>query len=69
MATKTKKTKASGSKRPPRELWIAFGESGDVAGAIMATGTTRGTAEEYAERIPKTRVVGPYILAERVKER
>lgn len=61
MATKKKTTKA---KRPPRVLWLVYpaatGDEGFTVG-------TKAAAEKNASSTD--RIVGPYVLAERVRER
>lgn len=54
--------KKAAQKRPPRQVWLCVDET-DSAYAF----TTRKRAE--GARCEDERVVGPYVLAERVRER
>lgn len=55
------------TKRPPRQVWIVVRDHGDTS-IIPATATTRQRATDLIEDDCE-RVVGPYVLAERVRER
>lgn len=60
MATKKK---ATNTKRPPRTLWLVYpGPEGEGF-----TVETQASAKRNASK--GDRVVGPYVLAERVRER
>lgn len=54
------------AKRPPRNIWIVWRD--DAAFVIPAAATTRKHTTELLEE-PGERVVGPYCLLERVRER
>lgn len=60
MAAKKKATK---TKRPPRVLWLVHPPDGEEGFTV----STKASAERNAS--PADRVVGPYVLAERVRER
>lgn len=55
------KKKTATPKRPPRQLWAVVW-SNSVCDAYL----TKASAER--NRAPGERVVGPYVLAERVRE-
>jgi hypothetical protein len=60
MATKKKATKA---RRPPRVLWLVHPSDGEEGFTVG----TKAAAERNAASTD--RIVGPYVLAERVRER
>lgn len=70
MATKKKATtdKTTTTKRPPRQVWIVVNDSDPGRTIIPAAATSRAQAIELVEDDDE-RVVGPYVLAERVGER
>jgi hypothetical protein len=54
------------TKRPPRQIWLAI----EPDGKLVTFGTTqRETADDCAAASSSARVVGPYVLAERARER
>lgn len=59
MAAKKKRT----TKRPPRVLWLVLPRDDDEGFTVG----TKAAAEKNASSTD--RVVGPYVLAERVRER
>lgn len=63
MATKKKVTR---TKRAPRQVWLVVSDA--ARDVIPASATTRKRALELVEDDGE-RVVGPYVLAERVRER
>lgn len=54
---------AEKTKRPPRQVWLTIDEKGLPTGGH----TTRKQARKDARKTE--RVAGPYVLAERVRER
>jgi hypothetical protein len=56
------------TKRPPRQIWIAID---GVTGRYVAVGATKRATEnsEAVSSSSSARVVGPYVLAERARER
>ncbi len=62
---------AARKKRPPRQVWFAiFAQESGVGGAMFPF-KTRREATDYLNgprKVPGV-VVGPYVLAERVRER
>ena len=66
MAAKRKK---AAPFRAPRELWIVTGEA-HVHGVRLTKRAAQELFDEVtSKRIDGHRVVGPYVLAERVRER
>jgi hypothetical protein len=53
-------------KRPPRLVWVAVNDNGMAVGVY----STRKDALRYVKvAVGKVRIVGPYYLAERVREK
>ena len=68
MATKkqTKTKKASAAKRPPKQLWaVVDGKTGE----LVAGRTSRLIAKTEFEGCADVFIAGPYVLAERVRNR
>lgn len=66
MATK-KKTATATATRPPAEVWLQIWSDGTVADIPFLT---KREADEDAKRYPNSmNVAGPYVLAERVRQR
>lgn len=54
------------TKRPPRAVWLTFWSG---IGPRWAVHATKRLAVEFAQGDDRLSVVGPYILAERVRQR
>jgi hypothetical protein len=56
------------AKRPPRKVWAVFNQE---RGSTVANFDTKREADKFALNYGhgRYRVVGPYVLAERVRER
>ncbi len=52
-------------KRPPRQVWLVVGADGSV----WAQYRTQREAKAYATVRKDWQVAGPYVLAERVRQR
>jgi hypothetical protein len=59
------KKKTTAAKRPPRQVWLVVGRDGRPLDLNYA----RRRDAEHWERAGDYRVVGPYVLAERARER
>lgn len=68
MAAKKKAAKESKAKRPPKQIWITVDPQSQTANDGVFE--RQAWAKEHAAIAPGRReVVGPYVLAERVKNR
>lgn len=69
MATAKKRTSAAprtSELEAPRELWIVLDDNGTEEGAILSAVRHKHDAQPHSSR---ERVVGPYVLSERKRNR
>lgn len=71
-ASKKSSTKKPTAKRPPRQVWLTTDEGGSGEpddGIYLTKKAAQESADRYTSDGYLSRVIGPYVLAERAAER